>query len=142
MASNAILHYIIFWYLRINILLKLKAPNVFFVLFTVLTFIIILLIHLLTKIIAYILLIAVSLMVLGNIICLKKYLITLCIIQKFILLFLLHYVLVNVFLLWWEYFTLKFRLDNTVEAQTLSADACNEHTFLILAILFSLFSVN
>lgn len=142
MASNAILHYIIFWYLRINILLKLKAPNVFFVLFTVLTFIIILLIHLLTKIIAYILLIAVSLMVLGNIICLKKYLITLCIIQKIILLFLLHYVLVNVFLLWWEYFTLKFRLDNTVEAQTLSADACNEHTFLILAILFSLFSVN
>lgn len=50
-------------------------------------------------------------------------------------------VLVNVFLLWWEYFTLKMRLDNTVEAQTLSADACNEHMFLILAILFTLFSV-
>lgn len=78
----------------------------------VLTFAIILLIHLLTKCIAYILLIAVTLMV-----------------------------LVNVFLLWWEYFTLKTRLDNTVEAQILSAEACNEHTFLILAILFTLFSV-
>lgn len=50
--------------------------------------------------------------------------------------------LVNVFLLWWEYFTLKKRLDNTIEVQTLSADACNEHTFLILSILFTLFSVN
>lgn len=49
---------------------------------------------------------------------------------------------VNVFLLWWEYFTLKKRLDNTIEVQTLSADACNEHTFLILSILFTLFSVN
>ncbi|CAI6366054.1 unnamed protein product [Macrosiphum euphorbiae] len=78
----------------------------------VLTFIIILLIHLLTKVIAYILLIGVSLMV-----------------------------IVNVFLLWWEYFTLKKRLDNTIEAQTLSADVCNEHTFLILSILFTLFSV-
>uniref|UniRef100_A0A2H8TGH5 Choline transporter-like protein n=1 Tax=Melanaphis sacchari TaxID=742174 RepID=A0A2H8TGH5_9HEMI len=84
----------------------------FTILAFVLTFIIILLIHLLTKIVAYILLIGVSLMV-----------------------------LVNVFLLWWEYFTLKRRLDNTIEAQTLSADACNEHTFLILSIIFSLFSV-
>lgn len=50
--------------------------------------------------------------------------------------------LVNVFLLWWEYFTLKMRLDNTIEAQTLSADVCNEHTFLMLSILFTLFSVN
>jgi len=49
---------------------------------------------------------------------------------------------VNVFLLWWEYFTLKKRLDNTIEAQTLSAEVCNEHTFLILSILFTLFSVN
>ena len=52
------------------------------------------------------------------------------------------YFSVNVVLLWWEYFTLKNRLDNTIEAQTLSADACNEHTFLILSILFTLFSVN
>lgn len=50
--------------------------------------------------------------------------------------------LVNVILLWWEYFTLKIRLDNTVEAKTLSADACNEHTFFILAILYTIFSVN
>ncbi|VVC27985.1 Hypothetical protein CINCED_3A023837 [Cinara cedri] len=78
----------------------------------VLTFIIIFLIHFLTKIIAYILLIAVSLMV-----------------------------LVNVILLWWEYFTLKTRLDNTIEEQILSADACNEHAFLLLAIIFTLFSV-
>lgn len=45
-------------------------------------------------------------------------------------------------LLWWEYFTLKTRLDNTIESQTLSVDACNEHTFQILSIFFTLFSVN
>jgi len=40
-----------------------------FVLFTVLTFAFIILIHLLTKVIAYILLIAVTLMTLGNLMC-------------------------------------------------------------------------
>lgn len=45
-------------------------------------------------------------------------------------------------LLWWEYFVLKTRLDNTIEAQTLSADACNEHMFLILSVIFTIFSVN
>lgn len=45
-------------------------------------------------------------------------------------------------LLWREYFILKTRLDNTIEAQTLSADACNEHMFLILSSVFTIFSVN
>lgn len=97
----------------LNDLFKTWPQMLYFTILSfVLTFIIIVLIHLLTKIIAYLLLIGVSLMV-----------------------------LVNVVLLWWEYFTLKNRLDNTIEAQTLSADACNEHTFLILSILFTLFSV-
>ncbi|XP_025423200.1 CTL-like protein 1 [Sipha flava] len=77
-----------------------------------LTFIIILLVNLFAKMIAYILLIGVSLII-----------------------------LVNMILLWWEYFVLKSRLDNTIEAQTLSADACNEHMFLILSVIFTIFSV-
>lgn len=52
------------------------------------------------------------------------------------------YFLVNVFLLWWEYFTLKMRLDSTPEAQILSADACNEHVFFIFSIVYTLFSVS
>lgn len=58
------LHFLLAYFITILLFNDLFV----FVLFTVLTFAIILLIHLLTKCIAYILLIAVTLMVLGNII--------------------------------------------------------------------------
>ncbi|XP_050535213.1 choline transporter-like 1 [Daktulosphaira vitifoliae] len=97
----------------LNDLYKTWPQMFFFSLLTfILSFTIIVLIHILKDIIAHILMVSISILV-----------------------------FVTVVLLWWEYFTLKIHLDHTPEYQTLSVDACNEHTFFILAILFSLFSV-